>query len=390
MILRHRFLSLFFIGTFFYNLVFAYAIYTVFFSIRGLDVLAISGLLVWWSVCTSLLEVPSGALSDLWNKKWMLVLASLGKVVCFTIWLISGSNIWLLGLGFFFWSLSSSFMSGTAEAVLYDWLERVKKTERYAEVLGWRKIISMVSYGFALVSGGFIAAYSLDLVFVLSSASLVLAAIFFAFLKHPKRSAHDQGHESLAAVVRAAFSLIRKHPAIGYIFVYSVGVSVILNTREFDQLYMEVVGAPLALFGVFGFLGYVSIAFSYLFVGFIRKHQVLLYLLPFIGGLAIAASGYFVSFFGIALIYIGYFFVSPLSVIADDKIQSHTPSSLRATVASFNALSLQVFSVVLTLAFGLVGKMYGVSAIFLSGGLILVAFGIYASFSKSILGRMKT
>ena len=122
-----------------YDFIFAYAIYNVLFNIRGLSVFEISILLSWWAFTAMLLEIPSGALADSWSRKKMLVIAPLIKSLCFVIWFLANGNFYLYGLGFLFWSIGSSLVSGTTEALLYDELVILKKKDTYEKVLGQKK-----------------------------------------------------------------------------------------------------------------------------------------------------------------------------------------------------------------------------------------------------------
>jgi MFS family permease len=114
------FLRNYYLTSFFYDFIFAYAIYNVLFNIRGLTVFQISLLLSWWALVAMLLEIPIGALADYWSRKKMLTIAPMVKSVCFVIWFFAKGNFYLYALGFVFWALGSSLVSGTTQALLYD------------------------------------------------------------------------------------------------------------------------------------------------------------------------------------------------------------------------------------------------------------------------------
>ena len=116
----NSFLRNYYLTSFFYDFIFAYAIYNLLFNILGLTVFQISLLLSWWALVAMLLEVPTGALADYWSRKKMLTIAPLIKALCFTVWFFANGNFYLYALGFTFWALGSSLVSGTTEAMLYD------------------------------------------------------------------------------------------------------------------------------------------------------------------------------------------------------------------------------------------------------------------------------
>lgn len=129
------FLRNYYLTSFFYDFVFAYAIYNVLFNTRGLSVFQISLLLTWWAAIAMLLEIPTGALADYWSRKKMLTIAPVLKSLCFLVWFFANGNFYLYGLGFVFWALGSSLVSGTTEALLYDTVVYAGKKDEYEKVL---------------------------------------------------------------------------------------------------------------------------------------------------------------------------------------------------------------------------------------------------------------
>src|SRR3989304_2846791 len=121
------FLKNYFLTSFFYDFVLAYAIYAALFHLKGISIFQISLLLAIWSLTSVLFEIPSGALADYGSRRKMLTYAPLIKAICFVIWFFAGSNFYLYMLGFTIWSIASSFVSGTTEAILYDTLNHYGK-----------------------------------------------------------------------------------------------------------------------------------------------------------------------------------------------------------------------------------------------------------------------
>ncbi len=157
-----RFLRRYYLATSLYECVFAYVVYTLFLSLRGLTVLQISLLLSWWCLTSIVLDVPTGALADCWSRRKILALAPCIKALCFVTWFLAGGNVTLFGLGFLLWSLGSAFVSGTSEALLYDTLVHHGRQEEYEKALGIRQCCSYVAIAVAGISGGWIAAFRMD------------------------------------------------------------------------------------------------------------------------------------------------------------------------------------------------------------------------------------
>ena len=81
---------------FLFDFMLAYAIYTALFQLEGLSVVEIGALLAFWSASAIVLELPSGALSDRFDRRALLVAAPLLKALTFITWAsrtaISGST----------------------------------------------------------------------------------------------------------------------------------------------------------------------------------------------------------------------------------------------------------------------------------------------------------
>jgi len=114
------FLRNYFLHSSLYDFIFAYAIYTVFFSLQGLSDLQISLLLTWWALTSVLLEIPSGALADFWSRRKMLIIAPWIKALCFVCFFFAAGDFYMFALGLLLWSISGTMLSGTTEAYLYD------------------------------------------------------------------------------------------------------------------------------------------------------------------------------------------------------------------------------------------------------------------------------
>lgn len=89
-----------------------YAFYTILFIQRGQSITNIATLLALWSAFTIIFEIPSGVLSDRWNRRNMIVLSAILQGICFVIWFFS-HTFFMFAIGFVFWSMAIAFSSGT-------------------------------------------------------------------------------------------------------------------------------------------------------------------------------------------------------------------------------------------------------------------------------------
>jgi MFS family permease len=371
------FLRNYYLAAFFEDFVFGYAIYNVFFSIRGMSIFQISLLLGWWAFAVLVFEIPSGALADRWNRKKMLTLAPIIKSACFIIWFFARGNFYLYGLGFLFWALSESFVSGTTQALLYDQLKYAKKTGDYERILGKKTFYSHLALAVSMISGGFIASHSLDWALLFSVIPLLFSAVFASLIKEvPKAKAAEEirYHKH----IKTAFHEIKGNHVLHYLFAYFGVVFVTFGTlEEFDQLYYHLVRLPIFAFGIAGFIWSSLNAVGAHYAYKLKDRAWVFYFFPLLSAVGIIVVARFPSVPIIGLLWFSYFLAAPLQVLIESKIQHNIKGSSRATVTSVNAFFLNLSGALLAPVLGFISKIWNLQAIYLSTGILLFVFAFW-------------
>jgi len=285
--LKHNFKSFlrnYLLASSLYECIFAYAIYTALFHIRGLSIFQISLLLSIWSALSIVFEIPTGALADCWSRRWMLVLAPLIKSLCFVTWVFADGHFWVYVLGFVFWSLGSSFVSGTSEALLYDTLVHHGQTDDYERVLGRNHFYTNIALGAACITGGLMAKLNLNLPLIASIPTLILCSIFFFLIEEAPKSKPADGIHYFQHI-KAALGEMRSNRTLLYLGLYLWAISLIFGTlEEYDQLYYQLAHLPIAAFGVAGFITSMLVAWSGAHAYRLKGRRSVFYLLPAFGG----------------------------------------------------------------------------------------------------------
>lgn len=376
------FLRNYYLTSFFYDFVFAYAIYNVLFNIRGLSVFQISLLLAWWAAVAMILEIPTGALADYWSRKKMLTIAPVLKSFCFLIWFFANGNFYLYALGFVFWALGSSLVSGTTEALLYDTLIHADKKDDYEKVLGKKKFYFNIALAISTISGGFIASYNIDWAILFSVPALLLSAFFASLIKEvPKTESTEEIH--YLQYIKLAFQEIKGNKVLLYLFVYLFAISIFGDLEEFDQLYYQLAKLPIFAFGIVGFIWSSFNAIGAYYAHKFKKYPSIFYLLPFVSALLLILVSKYPSIPMIFLLLASYFIASPLKVLMESKIQHNIKSISRATVTSVSTLLINLFGVILTIIFGLISKFWNLPAIYLTTAIFLFIFSFWVYIARN-------
>lgn len=359
-----------------YDFIFAYAIYTVFFSVQGLSTLEISLLLTFWAFSFAILEIPSGALADYWGYKNMIIISPLIKSLCFVCWFFANGNFYLFGLGFLFWTMWSVCMSWSRESLFYTNLVNFNKKESYIKILGKIEFYKQIAQTIAMLSGALLATYNLKIAIVLSIIPLILSSIFASFL-YDVPKVKSTGKTTYLEYIKIAFKEISSSKTLIILFVCSLIFSIFESLNEFDQLYYQFVHLPIWAFGIMGAIWSGINATGSYFAHKFEKKYVIYYTIPILSGILLFLTGYSPDIWMIFAIMGSYLLASPLKILIESKIQHTISSKSRATITSVASFLINIVGALSFPVFWLLANKFGIPSIYLVCGLWLFGFSLW-------------
>lgn len=102
-----------------------------------------------------LLEIPTGAIADMFGRKKSTVIGafmlSLGSIS-----MVMATNYWYLIIGGLMQNIGRAFISGSLEALVYDDLKKNGQEDSYNDVISAQTKIKYFAYGVATILGGFL------------------------------------------------------------------------------------------------------------------------------------------------------------------------------------------------------------------------------------------
>ncbi len=129
------------------NLNFAEPFLILFYLSIGLNYLQIGILVSFLNICINIMEIPSGALADIYGRKNCILLSLTSYIISFIIFAFSNSYEPLFAAVFFF-SIGESFRTGTHKAMIFHWLRQNNRLNEKTMVYGYTR--SWSKYGSAL------------------------------------------------------------------------------------------------------------------------------------------------------------------------------------------------------------------------------------------------
>ena len=120
----------------------------LFFLQNGLSFTQIGFLIAFRELFINLMEIPSGAIADLFGRRRSMILSFSAYIISFAIFGFSQAY-WHLFIAMFFFAVGEAFRTGTHKAMIFTWLRLEgrldEKTKVYGYTRSWSKIGSALS-----------------------------------------------------------------------------------------------------------------------------------------------------------------------------------------------------------------------------------------------------
>lgn len=381
-----RFLAAYYAYVFLFDFMLAYAVYTALFELEGVGIGNIGVLLAFWSGAAILFELPSGALSDHYDRRVLLIAAPLLKAMTFVFWGIADGSVWLYGLGFLFWSAGQALQSGTREALLYERLAEAGRSDDFDLVLGRDAAAEGLGIGAGTLLGGFVAYYSFTGAVWLSIPPLLVATLLATLLRDTRRArvaTAAQGSPTYFSHFADALGEFRRHADLRFVTVYvSVGLIVFELLEEFDQLYYLAVAVPVWAWGILG--GAVELVYAWASVSAHRLagRHALAWALPLVGGLLLLAAAFADNAWYVLLLELAYVAVAPVAVLAEARFHHIMDGRSRATTISALVMAENIVGIAATLAFGYLADFAGILPAYGWAGALMLPFALWVALGQ--------
>jgi len=131
------------------------------------------------------LELPTGALADLFGRKIIVTIGYLIGGASF-IFISQAKDISWLWIGYIISQIAATFVSGANIALYYDTLKELKRESDFSKLLGENELVYRVGIILSTIIGGYVFLYSKNMPYILVGISTMLAgaAIFFMVEPH--------------------------------------------------------------------------------------------------------------------------------------------------------------------------------------------------------------
>ena len=346
----------------------------LFFIQNGLSLLQI-GLLESIFHGTSLLcEIPSGMLADRFSYKTNLYLARLASIVSSVLILFGQGNFWIYALAMMVSAWSYNFDSGTSTAFLYDSAVEAGQKDRYLQISSFLSGVAEVTRTLGTVVAGFFIHGALAWTYLIAIGLSFLSIILIYLMKEPMAKREKNEALTFKTIVLQVRKEWHEKPVLFYwMMTYQlVGTLMCMFFFYYQQKISDLAGWQVSLVMLIGSgLNLIAVYVASQIGKKWNSNRVFPTLVALTGlALLLVFSG---TPFAFLLVYlltdILYAVYQPIYF---NDLQGYLPSSVRATMLSINSM---LFSLSMIVIFPLTGWLidrWGLVAVFLVLGLILL------------------
>lgn len=346
----------------------------LFFIQNGLSLLQI-GLLESIFHGTSLLcEIPSGMLADRFSYKTNLYLARLSSIGSSILILFGQGNFWIYALAMMVSAWSYNFDSGTSTAFLYDSAVEAGQKDRYLQISSFLSGVAEVTRTLGTVVAGFFIHGALAWTYLIAIGLSFLSIILIYLMKEPMAKREKNEALTFKTIVLQVRKEWHEKPVLFYwMMTYQlVGTLMCMFYFYYQQKISDLAGWQVSLVMLIGSgLNLIAVYVASQIGKKWNSNRVFPSLVA-LTGLALLLV-FFGTPFAFLLVYLLtdtlYAVYQPIYF---NDLQGYLPSSVRATMLSINSM---LFSLSMIVIFPLTGWLidrWGLVAVFLVLGLILL------------------
>ncbi|RLF26723.1 MAG: hypothetical protein DRN14_06405 [Thermoplasmata archaeon] len=351
------------------------------------EMLLLQGIFALFIVLT---EVPSGAISDSFKRKYVLIAGNTVLSIATIIYYL-GRNFLVFSIAESLFGIGVATISGSDTSLLYDTLILSKEETKFKKILGKAIAFNAVASSASMLIGGLIGTYYLRLPVLLVSISFVLRAIICLLMIEPERVRSKSVKKT---TTKSAKLLFTNRTMIAMLFSY-LSVMVVqrvafwayqpkLLDNGFNSFYIGLLFASLNILTAIG-----SIVISK-----IKEHHdlSLLLFIMILETANIFVLWYFNSLIILSTMVIVQFVRGGRGALANSIIQRRSSSDLRATIISL----ISAVSSLLYFLVSLMFKIFDMSLnlilfiMLLTSILITIIFGYFTTVLNNKNNLMKT
>ena len=351
------------------------AIWVLYLAFKGMSLVEIGLLEAIYHITGLLFELPTGAIADLYGKKFSVVVGRIISVISCVL-MITANSFLAFAIAFILSAAAMNLNSGASEALVYDSLKELGQEDKYKKIWGNIAFCMSIAQGLAVLLGGILADVRFLYAYIFGTIIQIGALIASFSFKEPSSNKDKEEKQGNILVYQLVTSIkvLKDRKMVLYLILFSALVASIQTTVFFySQKYFSDMSYSKTLIALIctlsSFLEALSSKYAYKYEKIFKLRGTLISIalinISALTGLAMIKN-LSIAFFILTSVTGGLAFT-----IFSDYINTRIPSEYRATILSFDSLCFSVFMICVFPLFGLLAEKIGFSITF---GIIAVLY----------------
>ncbi|MBZ0289072.1 MAG: MFS transporter [Anaerolineae bacterium] len=317
-------------------------------------------------LASSLLEVPTGIISDRVGRKRTVALGAIASALSVTCYALGTYPALIAGA--IFEGTARAFFSGNNDALLHDTLSESGQTEAYQEYLGKTSSMYQLALAISAVIGSILAAVSFPLVMGLSVIPQVINVIVSLAFIEPKT--HSRAETNIYAHLRTSFRNIIQNARLRDLSAASIlGFAFGEATFQFRAAFIATLW-PVWAIGFTRLISNFLAASSFYFAGRLINRfgafRLLISGITFSNTLTLVMT-FIPSVLSPAIMSVTSIFFGVNTVASNGLMQREFSAEQRATMGSITAFGGSLMFAVFSLVLGALADQIGATGAFAVG-----------------------
>ncbi len=356
------------------------SIFILYYRLFGLSYSQISLIELVTVLTIIVLEIPSGALADLLGRKNCLIAT---QIVYGAAFLITGltSNFYVFLFAAFVMGIGHAFFSGTAVALFYDTLKKLKREQDYLKIRGYHQALFFIGITISSVIGAHLFAINPRFPYIANAILLFISSIIVASMVEPYNHRKHYTIKQHYLKIKDSFKFVLKKPYLVWIFLFALIGFYMLFFFQYvvSQPYVLSLGFNVQnigwLFALFYLLsGFV--AFNISRIESLLKEKLSLLSLIIFQVIALGAMSYFKNYWVVIVVPLIFMTWTFGGIVIENYIQRRVPSSERATILSIQSMILNGFLSIIYYLLGLLTDYTSIRYVFGLNAIIVLVIGV--------------
>src|SRR6056297_2382695 len=139
-------------------------IWMLFLAYKGMSLTQLGFLEGIFHLTSFFMEVPTGAIADIFGRKTSRVLGRIFSVVA-NLFILFFNSFWFFAISMSLTAISYNLESGAGQALIYDSLKEIEKENNYLKISGRIEMLTQIGMLSGYLLGGFLANSSYTLAY---------------------------------------------------------------------------------------------------------------------------------------------------------------------------------------------------------------------------------